>query len=74
MPGQVDASPMREGIQKVVDTCQKYGVYSAIHTNNLDIATYWAKQGMRLVSSNTELTLMTKAGLEVTQTIGSAFQ
>ena len=74
IPGQVDASPMREGIQKVIDTCQKRGVYPAIHTNNLDIATYWAQQGMRLVSSNTELTLMTKAGLEVTQTISSAFR
>jgi len=29
---------------------------------------------MRLISSNTELTLMTKAGLEVTQTISSAFK
>jgi 2-dehydro-3-deoxyglucarate aldolase/4-hydroxy-2-oxoheptanedioate aldolase len=74
MPGQVDAPRMREAIQTVVDTCQKHGVYSAIHTNNLDLATYWAKQGMRLISSNTELTLMTKAGLEVTQTIHGAFQ
>jgi 2-dehydro-3-deoxyglucarate aldolase/4-hydroxy-2-oxoheptanedioate aldolase len=74
IPGQIDAPPMREGIKKVIETCQKHNVYPAIHTGDLDIATYWAQQGMRLISSNTELSLMTKAGLEVTQTISSAFQ
>jgi len=74
IPGQIDAPLMREEIQKVIDACQKYGVYPAIHINKLDIAAYWAQQGMRLISSNNELTLMTRAGLEVTQTIRSAFQ
>ena len=74
IPGQIDAPPMRQAIQKVIDTCRKHGVYPAIHVSKLEIATYWAQQGMRMISSNTELTLMTRAGLEVTQTIRRAFQ
>lgn len=74
IPGQVDAPPMREGIQKVIDVCQHHGVYSAIHTSNLDMAGYWAKKGMRMISSNNEMRLITQAGLKVTETIKNAFK
>jgi 2-dehydro-3-deoxyglucarate aldolase/4-hydroxy-2-oxoheptanedioate aldolase len=74
VPGQIDAPSMHQGIQSVIDTCRKYSVIPAIHSSDLEFVSYWARQGMRMVSSNTELTLMTKAGLQVTQTISKAFK
>jgi hypothetical protein len=52
--------------------CQQYGVYPAIHMNDLSLAVHWAKQGMRLVSSNSEAGFLVKAGAEVTKAIGEA--
>jgi 2-dehydro-3-deoxyglucarate aldolase/4-hydroxy-2-oxoheptanedioate aldolase len=74
IPGQIDAPAMREGIEKVIAACRRYGVYPAIHTNNLDIADHWIKKGMRMISSHDEMRLITKAGLKVTEAINQSFK
>jgi len=72
VPGQQDHPHMQAAIQKVIETCQRHDVFPAIHINDLKLAVYWAKQGMRLVSSNAEIGLLVKGGLEVTSAIGQA--
>jgi 2-keto-3-deoxy-L-rhamnonate aldolase RhmA len=72
VPGQQDHPTMQAAIQKMITTCQQHGVYPAIHMNDLGLAVRWAKQGMRLVSSNAEIGLLVKAGQEVTKAIGEA--
>ena len=72
VPGQQDHPDMQAAIQKMLAACQRHHVYPAIHINDLKLAVYWAKQGMRLVSSNAEIGLLVKAGQEVTAAIGEA--
>lgn len=73
IPGQMDHPQLHSAIETVMAACQRHGVFPAIHMNNLELAVYWAKKGMRLVSSNAEIGLLVKAGLEVTSAIGQAF-
>lgn len=72
--GQIDSPPMRAAIQKTIDACRRHNVTPAIHMNDLDLAVYWAKHGMQMISSHAETRLLMKAGLEVTQTIRQAWQ
>jgi 2-keto-3-deoxy-L-rhamnonate aldolase RhmA len=72
VPDQQNHPDMQAAIQKVIDTCQRHNVYPAIHMTNLDLATHWARQGMRVVSSGAEISMMVSGGLQVTKTIGDA--
>jgi 2-keto-3-deoxy-L-rhamnonate aldolase RhmA len=72
VPGQSDHPTMQAAIQKMISACQQHGVFPAIHMNDLKLAAHWAKQGMRLVSSNAEIGLLVKGGQEVTKAIGEA--
>ncbi len=73
IPGQMDSPQLQAAIEKVIAACQKHHVFPAIHMNNLELAVYWAKQGMRLVSSTAEIGLMVRGGLTVTSTLSEAF-
>jgi 2-dehydro-3-deoxyglucarate aldolase/4-hydroxy-2-oxoheptanedioate aldolase len=72
VPGQQNHPTVQAAIQKTIDACQRHSVFPAIHMNDLSLAVHWAKQGMRLVSSNAEIGLLVKAGQEVTKAIGEA--
>jgi 2-dehydro-3-deoxyglucarate aldolase/4-hydroxy-2-oxoheptanedioate aldolase len=74
VPGQLDSAVMREAIDKMIAACQQNGVYPAIHMNDLSLAVYWAKKGMRVLSSSSETGLMVTAGAQVTATIRQAFE
>lgn len=73
VPGQQNHPDMQTAIQKVIDACQGHNVYPAIHINDLNLAVHWARQGMRLISSNAEIGLLVNGGLQVTKAIGEAF-
>lgn len=72
VPDQQNHPTVEAAIQKTIDACRRHGVVPGIHMNNLSLAVQWTKQGMRLVSSSSEVNFMVKAGLEVTKTIGEA--
>ena len=63
VPGQVDEPRMHRAIEAMQAACQRHGIAPAIHMNDLQLAVYWAKTGMQVVSSNAEVGLMMKAGL-----------
>lgn len=73
VPGQMEAPVLKEAIETVIAACQRHGVAPAIHMNDLALATYWAKNGMQILSSNAETGLMMKAGREVTGALRGAF-
>ena len=74
VPGQMNAPILHKVIEKVIDACQKKGVYPAIHINALEDSTYWAKRGMRLVSGQSETGILLEAATQRTSDIRAAFE
>lgn len=72
VPGEQNHPTVQAAIHKTIEACRRQGVYPAIHMNDLNLAVYWAKQGMRLVSSSSETGFLVKAGAEVTKIVGEA--
>ncbi|MFQ6015665.1 MAG: HpcH/HpaI aldolase/citrate lyase family protein [Anaerolineae bacterium] len=62
VPGESKHPIMMESTQKVVDTCRKYGVTSAIHTGDLEILKYWRDRGMRFLSYSSEVAMISSMG------------
>ncbi len=73
VPGQMEAPALTEAIETMVAACRRHGVAPAIHMNDLALATYWAKNGMQVLSSNAETGLMMQAGRAVTGALREAF-
>jgi 2-keto-3-deoxy-L-rhamnonate aldolase RhmA len=59
-------------INSVLETCKRHNVYPAIHMNDLTLASHWATKGMRLVSFNSEVGMLTNAMAGAVASIGSA--
>jgi 2-keto-3-deoxy-L-rhamnonate aldolase RhmA len=59
-------------IGSVIDSCKRHNVYPAIHMNDLTLASHWAEKGMRLVSFNSEVGMLTNAVTGAVASIGSA--
>jgi 2-keto-3-deoxy-L-rhamnonate aldolase RhmA len=74
VPGQMDSPQLHAAIEKMIETCGRHQVFPALHINDLHWATYWAKRGMRLLSSGSEAGLLVKGGQSVTSTISEAFR
>ena len=74
VPGQLEHPQVKEAIQATIAACQGHNVYPAIHMNDLKLASYWAGQGMRLISSSSEGGLLMKAAREVGATIRHSFE
>lgn len=73
VPGQLDSPKLHAAIERMLDACDRHDVFPAIHINDLEWAAYWAKKGMRVLSSTSEMGLIVRAGLAVTSTIRQAF-
>jgi 2-dehydro-3-deoxyglucarate aldolase/4-hydroxy-2-oxoheptanedioate aldolase len=71
--GQLDSPEMQEALHRTIAACEEQNVAPGLHMNSLELAVRWAKNGMRLLSSSSEMGLMVKGGLEVTLAINKAF-
>ena len=60
-------------IENVVTSCRQHGVIPAIHMNELDQALTWAANGMRMVSFNSEIGLLTMTGRQSSASLRNAF-
>ena len=74
IPGELTSPLLHAAIETTLAACQRSDVFPAIHINDLDQAVYWAKKGMRFVSSSAEVGLLVRGGLEVTSTIRQGFE
>ena len=59
VPGSTDAPVLIQAIQRTMAACTTHGVLPAIHTNDVTMTAGWARRGMRMVSINSEVGLLT---------------
>ncbi len=64
VPGQMEHPVLQEAIHKTIAACQKTNVWPAIHLGDPKLAAYWAGQGMRLISTGSEVSFIMRAGRE----------
>ena len=72
-PGELNSAIMQQAMHTVIQSCQQHHLCPALHMNDVNLAAYWAKQGMRLLSSGAEIGLLVKAGLELTTQLRTAW-
>jgi 2-keto-3-deoxy-L-rhamnonate aldolase RhmA len=60
--GQMDSPVLVSAIERTLEACRRHGVVPAIHTNDTAMTAAWARRGMRMVSINSEVGLLTAAG------------
>ncbi|MCY3978133.1 MAG: aldolase/citrate lyase family protein [Chloroflexi bacterium] len=65
--GQLDAPPLIEAINLTLAVCEKHGVAPGIQITNLEWLIHWAERGMRVLSSFSEVALLQRGGISVTQ-------
>ena len=50
-PAQFEHPKLIDAIDKIIDSCRKYGVAPGIHIRSLHLAKFWRDRGMRLLST-----------------------
>ncbi len=58
VPGSTDAPVLIQAIERTMAACKTHGVIPAIHTNDVAMTAGWARRGMRMVSINSEVGLL----------------
>ena len=72
VPGQMEAPTLKKAINTTLAACQQQNIAPGIHINSIDLAAYWAKQGMKVVSSGSETGLLMQAGRALTLALNEA--
>ncbi len=72
VPGKMDDPKLVGAIERTLAACKTHGVIPAIHTNDTALTAAWARRGMRLVSINSEVGLLTAGGAAAVQAIRAA--
>jgi 2-keto-3-deoxy-L-rhamnonate aldolase RhmA len=72
IPGKMTDPILVSAITSVVDACRRANVYPAIHMNDLTLASHWASKGMKLVSFNSEVGMLTQAATGAVASIAAA--
>jgi 2-dehydro-3-deoxyglucarate aldolase/4-hydroxy-2-oxoheptanedioate aldolase len=69
--GQMEHPTLVKAIENTMAACARHKVVPAIHTNDVAMTAAWARKGMRLVSINSEVGLLTGAARGAIGTIRS---
>lgn len=69
VPGNMEAPILISAIEAVIEACKRRNVVPAIHINVLSQAAFWSKKGMRMVSYNSEIGILTSATAGAVSTI-----
>lgn len=69
--GQMEHPTLVAAIEATIAACARHNVIPAIHTNDVGMTAAWARRGMRLVSINSEVGLLTGAARSAIATIRS---
>ena len=73
-PGQQDHPSVQEAIFKTIAACRAHQVIPAIHMSNLELASFWAGQGMRLVSTGSDVAFLGRSAQAAVTTLRKAFE
>ena len=71
IPGKMTDPMLVSSITAVIESCKRHNVFPAIHMNDLTLASHWAAKGMRLVSFNSEVGMLTNAVAGAVASIGT---
>ena len=58
MAGQIEDPRFLQAVHRVIEVAKEHGVIPGIHTDSLKAATYWMKQGMKLIGFGTDIKLI----------------
>lgn len=70
--GDMESPVLHDAINRTIAACRKHQIIPGIHTNEIKWSGYWAKQGMRLVSINSEAGFLMKAGRDAADGVRGA--
>jgi 2-dehydro-3-deoxyglucarate aldolase/4-hydroxy-2-oxoheptanedioate aldolase len=73
-PGHPDHPVVQESIQRIIQVCQAHRVTAGIHMGKIELAVYWASQGMRLVSTGSEVAFIQRAGAAAVSALQKIFE
>ena len=69
VPGQLDSPRLIDAIERTLAACKSHGIAAGIQTTDLDWLLHWAEKGMAVLSSFSEVALLQRGGLRVTQAL-----
>ena len=72
IPGKMTDPVLVAAITSAIEACRRANVYPAIHMNDLTLASHWASKGMKLVSFNSEVGMLTQAATGAVVSIAAA--
>jgi 2-keto-3-deoxy-L-rhamnonate aldolase RhmA len=72
IPGKMTDPILVAAITSAIEACRRAKVYPAIHMNDLTLASHWASKGMKLVSFNSEVGMLTQAATGAVASIAAA--
>jgi 2-keto-3-deoxy-L-rhamnonate aldolase RhmA len=72
IPGKMTDPILVAAITSVIEACRRAKVFPAIQMNDLTLASHWASKGMRLVSFNSEIGMLTQAATGAVASIAGA--
>jgi 2-dehydro-3-deoxyglucarate aldolase/4-hydroxy-2-oxoheptanedioate aldolase len=72
IPGKMTDPILVAAITSAIEACRHANVYPAIHMNDLTLASHWGSKGMRLVSFNSEVGMLTQAATGAVSSIAAA--
>ena len=61
IPGKMTDPILVAAITSAIEACRRANVHPAIQMNDLTLASHWASKGMKLVSFNSEIGMLTQA-------------
>jgi 2-keto-3-deoxy-L-rhamnonate aldolase RhmA len=72
IPGKMTDPVLVSAITEVIESCHRNDVTPAIQMNDLTLAAHWASKGMKMVSFNSEIGILTQGITGAVATIGAA--
>lgn len=73
IPGEMDNPKLHAAIFEIIGHSCRLGIHPAIQMNILAHALFWAERGMKMVSFNSEVGMLTRAATDATSSIREAF-
>lgn len=69
IPGQFENPKLIEAIDKIIESCNKYGVAPGLHMRRLDLAKFWRDRGMRFLSTGGDALFLYDKASEAVKTL-----
>lgn len=65
VPAQFDHPVFVDTVQRVVDTCARYGVASGMHLGDPELTAVWAERGMRFLMCSADTAMLARGSAQI---------